>query len=138
MDRIVARSEETLLIANLMSSWLKELKPGPPPLQQKAEPIKTETIAVTDAMRGALLHAARIKNGHVARYDIITPTVWNFSPQDKFTNRGPVENALVGTYIPAPYMLGSIVGRIIRSFDPCLSCATHVLDYRGQEITILV
>ena len=36
-----------------------------------------------------------------------------------------VEAALVGTAIPHPDLKYTIAGRIIRSFDPCISCATH-------------
>ena len=133
MDRIYARSLETLLIAELVREWLLKLQPGPAPLKQNAAPVKSEVVATTDAMRGALLHSARIVDEQVERYNIITPTVWNFSPKDQYGQRGPVETALVGTAIPRPDMLGTILGRIVRSYDPCISCATHVLDARGNE-----
>ncbi len=125
MDRIVARSLETELIAELAEKWLNELEPGEPPIEQKRELIADQAIAVTDAMRGPLLHSAQIKDEKVKYYDIITPTVWNFSPKDAKGRRGPVESALVGTNIPSPELKYVILGRIIRSFDPCISCATH-------------
>ncbi len=83
-------------------------------------------------MRDALLHSACIKNDEVVSYNIITPTVWNFSPKDKYGQRGPVEKALTGTETPWPGMLFTILGRIIRSFDHCLQCATHLIDRRGN------
>lgn len=132
MDRIYARTMETLLLTELVQEWLRKLEPGPPPINQKKIPVKSEVIAVTDAMRGALLHAARIEEGRVAGYNIITPTVWNFSPKDKNGNRGPVESALVGTEVPRPDTLLTILGRTVRSFDPCISCATHVLVCKGN------
>ena len=132
MDRIVARSRETLQIAELMRNWLAELEPGPPPISQSKELVKTQVTATTDAMRGALLHQAEIKAEEVVEYQIITPTVWNFSPKDKLGRRGPVENALVGTKISNTNLLATILGRIIRSFDPCISCATHVLNAQGE------
>lgn len=125
MDRIIARSLETLLIAELLEKWLNLLTPGEPPINQKTEIVQNEAISVTDAMRGPLLHAALIKDTQVERYDIITPTAWNFSPKDELGNRGPAETALVGTYIPSPELKYVIPGRIIRSFDPCIQCATH-------------
>ncbi len=130
MDRIYARSLETLLITELMREWLLKLQPGPAPLKQNAEPVKNKVVVTTDAMRGALLHSARIVDEQVERYNIITPTVWNFSPKDQYGQRGPVESALVGTAIPRPDMLGTMLGRIVRSYDPCIACATHVLDAR--------
>lgn len=125
MDRIVARSLETLLIAELVEKWLNLLTPGEPPIDQKSEIAQSEAIAVTDAMRGPLLHAALINDTLVERYDIITPTAWNFSPKDKLGKRGPAETALVDTFIPSPELKYVVPGRIIRSFDPCLQCATH-------------
>ncbi|OAT79946.1 nickel-dependent hydrogenase large subunit [Desulfotomaculum copahuensis] len=137
MDRICARTLETLLISELMEEWLKAVVPGPPPIRQKSEPVKNEVTALTDAMRGTLLHSARIADGQVISYNIITPTVWNFSPKNSSGQRGPVESALVGTEIPRPDMLLTILGRIIRSFDPCLSCGTHALDV-GNNIKLVL
>lgn len=134
MDRIYARSLEAFYISELVEEWLYKLKPGPAPINQKKQPILSEAIAATDAMRGALLHNAHIQNNTVEKYNIITPTVWNFSPKDEFGQRGPAEAALVGTVIPHPDMIFTVLGRIIRSFDPCLSCATHVLDYKGNKM----
>ncbi|MCE5284593.1 MAG: nickel-dependent hydrogenase large subunit [Pelosinus sp.] len=125
MDRIVARTLETMLIAELVEKWLITLKPGEPSINQNKELVLDEAVAVTEAMRGPLLHAALIKDEHVERYDIITPTAWNFSPKDEQGKRGPAETALVGTAISAPELKYVIPGRIIRSFDPCISCATH-------------
>lgn len=125
MDRIIARSIETLLITQLMEEWLKNLQPSMAPIKQKKQIISNQAIAVTDAMRGPLLHSALINNEEVAMYDIITPTGWNFSPKDEYGNRGPAEMALVGTHLPSPDLKYIIPGRIIRSFDPCISCATH-------------
>ena len=132
MDRIVARSQETLQIVELMQKWLTELAArDEAPIEQKKSPLQTEITAVTDAMRGALLHRAQIEGEEVVDYQIITPTVWNFSPKDRLGRRGPVEDALVGTKIPQANLLETILGRIIRSFDPCISCATHVLNLTG-------
>jgi hydrogenase large subunit len=133
MDRIMARAIETLLITELMEEWLSKLKPSnKAPIIQNKVPIKEQVIATTDAMRGGLLHSTKIRDEEVLKYNIITPTVWNFSPKDDYGNLGPVENAMVGTEIPYPGDLYTILGRIIRSFDPCMSCATHVLDVAGN------
>lgn len=132
MDRIYARSLETLKLSEFIKEWLYELEPGPPPLNQNEQPVKEKVVATTDAMRGALLHSAVIEGEEVINYNVITPTAWNFSPKDSNGNPGPVENALIGTEIPRPDMLETIIGRIIRSFDPCISCATHVYNVDGD------
>lgn len=134
MDRIVARSLETLLIAELLEEWLLKLKPGNPPINQKKELVRTKGISVTDAMRGPLLHCVLVEEEQVVRYDIITPTGWNFSPKDNSGNRGPAETALVGAEISSPELKYVIPGRIIRSFDPCIACATHLLDCRTDNV----
>lgn len=132
MDRIYARTMEARLLTELVPVWLKKLRPGPPPVNQKKIPVKSKVTAATDAMRGALLHSAWIEDEKVKRYNIVTPTAWNFSPKDKYGNRGPAETALVGTEVPGQNMLHTVLGRIVRSFDPCMACATHVLDGKGN------
>ena len=138
MDRIVSRSLETLLITKLVQEWLNRLQPGAAPLKQKGTLVKNQAISITDAMRGPLLHSAYSKDGIVEKYDIITPTAWNFSPKDIDGYRGPAETALAGTEIPTPELRYIIPGRIIRSFDPCLSCATNLLDYRTNSVEHMV
>lgn len=132
MDRIIARSLETLLITELTMEWLGKLVPGPPPIQQKHKLVKEQAVVASDVMRGTLLHSVRLKGEQVEEYKIITPTTWNFSPKDKNGQIGPVESALTGTFIPEPEELNTVLGRIIRSFDPCISCGTHVLNARGD------
>jgi hydrogenase large subunit len=130
MDRIVARSLETYLIADLVEKWLYKLKQGPPPLNQKKIPVRRSVTSLTDAMRGPLLHQARISGEQITEYNIITPTVWNFAPKDRFGKHGPAENALLSTQIPPQVPAETILGLIIRSFDPCLPCGTHLITIR--------
>lgn len=134
MDRILARSLETFYIAELVEEWLHELKPGEPPINQKKDLVQAQALSVTDAMRGPLLHSTRLQGEQIEKYDIITPTSWNFSPKDDYGSRGPAETALVGTEIFSPEFKFVIPGRIIRSFDPCISCATHLFDHRTNTI----
>ena len=83
-------------------------------------------IGLTEAPRGALGHWLAIANGTIAHYQIITPTCWNCSPRDTAGQRGPLEQALVGT--PIANIDQPIEAlRVIHSFDPCLDCATHVM-----------
>ncbi|MBP2654064.1 MAG: Ni,Fe-hydrogenase large subunit [Firmicutes bacterium] len=138
MDRITARTLETLLITELLEEWLHALEPGLPPIQQKRELAQNQAIATTDAMRGPLLHYAHVENEQVEKYDIITPTAWNFSPKDANGNHGPAETALISTEIPSPDLKYIIPGRIIRSFDPCVSCATHLIDYSKKNTVNII
>jgi len=135
MDRIYARTLETSLIADLVKEWLSMLGTGPAPIVQKPEPVKNKATAVTDAMRGALLHSVDMENEEVISYNIITPTTWNFSPKDGKGQMGPAENALVGTRVSRRVNVLTVLGRVIRSFDPCLSCGTHVLTRKNGELS---
>ncbi len=133
MDRIQARTLETRLIAGLVREWLDRLVPGAPPLAQAPNPVLGEAWGLTDSMRGALLHHA-VTDGRIARsYDIVTPSAWNFSPKGMDGLPGPAEAALTGTRIPDGAGVETVLGRVIRSFDPCLSCATHVFMPDGTR-----
>jgi Ni,Fe-hydrogenase I large subunit len=54
----------------------------------------------------------------------VVPTTWNASPRDDLGQAGAMEQALVG--IPIADAASPIEAvRVVRSFDPCLSCAVH-------------
>ena len=84
--------------------------------------------------RGVLSHWVRIKNGVIENYQAVVPTTWNASPKDASGVRGPYEESLVGLKIADLSQPLEIV-RIIHSFDPCLACAVHVMDTKGNEIS---
>jgi coenzyme F420-reducing hydrogenase alpha subunit len=83
-----------------------------------------EGSAVTEAPRGILYHSYRInKNGMITGADIITPTAKNLLC---------IENDI-------RYFIPSIIKKprdkiiielekLVRSYDPCLSCSTHFLE----------
>jgi len=47
--------------------------------------------------------------------------------------RGPIEEALIGTPIADPENPIE-VGRVARSFDPCLACAVHLVKIDGERL----
>jgi hydrogenase large subunit len=63
----------------------------------------------------------------------VVPTTWNASPRDDQGQPGPIEQALVGTKVRDEANPFEIV-RIVRSFDPCLACAVHVITPKGHEL----
>jgi len=126
MDRTVARAKEAEIIGGLMQQWIEELEPEDPIITPFQIPREAEGIGLTCAMRGPLGHWLRIDKGVIAGYQIITPTSWNFSPRDDYGNKGPVEEALIGTPV-ADEKQPIEIGRVIRAFDVCASCATHVI-----------
>jgi quinone-reactive Ni/Fe-hydrogenase large subunit len=84
--------------------------------------------------RGVLSHWVRIKGGVIENYQAVVPTTWNASPKDASGVRGPYEESLIGLKIADLSQPLEIV-RIIHSFDPCLACAVHVMDTKGNEIS---
>ncbi|MBT0664070.1 nickel-dependent hydrogenase large subunit [Geobacter pelophilus] len=86
-----------------------------------------------EAPRGALGHWIKIKDGQILNYQAVVPSTWNASPRDHKGQRGPYEEALIGTPIADPNRPVEIL-RTIHSFDPCLACAVHVVDATGNEL----
>lgn len=125
MDRHVARAYETLKVARAMRDWLDQLS-GATACTTWNTPSAATGVGLTEAPRGALGHWLSISGGRIARYQVITPTCWNASPKDTAGLRGPVEQALMGTPVQDPRMPVEVI-RVIHSFDPCLSCAVHVM-----------
>jgi len=88
----------------------------------------------TEAIRGALCHWVEVKDGKIKNYQIIAPTTWNVGPRDGDSNRGPIEQALMGIPIRDPSDPVE-VGHVARSFDSCLVCTVHAHDARtGSEL----
>ena len=132
MDRIIARSLEVKEIIDLILGWLALLTPSAPVLKRNETPVQKEALGMTDAPRGALLHQAIVEEGLINRYGITTPTMWNFSPLNLYQSHGPAEAALIGTIIEDPDNPVEI-GRIVRAFDPCLSCGTHLIRLKQDR-----
>ena len=131
MDRNIARVLETEKILGIMKKLAEriELKPN----NQKVYdiPEKAYGVGLIDTTRGALGHWVAIDKNVINHYNIITPTVWNLSPKDESNIHGTIEKALIGTKlnnIKEPIE----IGRIVRSFDPCVSCATHLIGATGD------
>ncbi|KJS79980.1 MAG: Ni/Fe hydrogenase [Peptococcaceae bacterium BICA1-8] len=124
MDRTIARVLEVIKIAEIMQELLKRVELKPSGQRKYSVPDQAEGKGLIDTTRGGLGHWIDIKNQKINHYEIITPTSWNLSPRDTKLQRGPVEEALFCAEIKDIENPVEI-GRIVRSFDPCVSCATH-------------
>lgn len=89
--------------------------------------------AMIEAPRGMLSHWIRIKNGLVENYQAVVPTTWNAGPVDAAGKVGPYEASLLGLKLEDPTKPLEVI-RIIHSFDPCMACSVHVMDYKGQDL----
>ncbi len=137
MDRHLARALETKVVADAMDGWLTQLERNlsGPVYNSYTTPTSSSGIGLTEAPRGALGHWISVSGGRVANYQVITPTCWNASPKDSRNVRGPMEQALIGTPIADPERPVEAL-RVIHSFDPCLSCAVHVMRPGGKAKVI--
>jgi Ni,Fe-hydrogenase I large subunit len=90
-------------------------------------------MGLTEGPRGALGHWIKIKDSKIDLYQCVVPTTWNCSPQDDQGKSGPVEQALTGTPVADPENPIEVL-RVVRSFDPCLACAIHLVDGEGKTL----
>ncbi|MFS8036039.1 nickel-dependent hydrogenase large subunit [Xanthobacter sp. AM11] len=124
-SRVVGRLVETARTLIAMEGWVRELEPGAPWCAQGAVPHSGRAFGLTEAARGALGHWMVVEKGRIARYQIIAPTTWNFSPRDAAGQPGPLEAALVGAPVRQGEATPVSVQHIVRSFDPCMVCTVH-------------
>lgn len=138
MDRTIARVLEAKKIIEIMERLLEKLKLEPAHQDRYEFPQEAKGKGLIDTTRGALGHWVSIDNQGIKNYGIITPTTWNLSPEDSTGIKGVIEKALIGTTVNDIYNPVEI-GRIVRSFDPCVSCATHVFGdgYSPVEIRVV-
>ena len=137
MDRNIARVLETEKILGIMKKITERIEIKPNNQRVYDIPEKAYGVGLTDTTRGALGHWIEIDKNVINHYNIITPTVWNLSPKDASNIPGTIERALIGTKlnnIKEPIE----IGRIVRSFDPCVSCATHLIGSKGDTEIIEV
>ncbi len=128
LPRTAARAIECKLVADAMADWLTQLDPSKPIWDPKGKEIPNESYGrgLVEGPRGALGHWIHINNEKTDNYQAVVPTTWNASPRDKEGNRGPVETSLIG--LPVPDVDNPVnVVRCVRSFDPCLACAIHII-----------
>jgi hydrogenase large subunit len=137
MDRHLARAHETLKVAQAMLAWVDGLSTSGSVAVTANVPASATAMGLTEAPRGALGHWLQISKGQISHYQIITPTCWNASPRDNAGSLGPMEQALIGTPVTDLNQPVEVV-RVIHSFDPCLSCAVHVMrPGEGKKIFAL-
>ncbi|WP_123052828.1 nickel-dependent hydrogenase large subunit [Clostridium sp. JN-1] len=139
MDRNAARVLETKKIIGIMEELSKRITVQPNGQRTYKIPDSAYGVGLTDTTRGALGHWIKIEDKLIKYYNIITPTVWNMGPKDETGKFGVGEKSLIGTKIK-DISQPIEVGRIMRSFDPCVSCATHLISdkYKPVDIEVIV
>ena len=133
LGRHAARAVECKIVADAMADWILDIAPGGPVYAPYEIPDQGEGAGMVEAPRGALGHWVRLEGGKIGHYQCVVPTTWNASPKDEKGEPGPIEQAILGTPIKDEENPFEIV-RIVRSFDPCLACAVHVVTPRGTTL----
>jgi hydrogenase large subunit len=136
LGRHLARALESRLLADAIADWLGQLKLGEPAAVALTIPDEARGAGLVDGPRGALGHWIEIKNRLIGLYQLVVPTTWNGSPRDSSGSPGPIEQALIGAKVEDRDNPLEVV-RIIRSFDPCLACAVHLVTPAGDARRVL-
>ncbi|MCS7202946.1 MAG: nickel-dependent hydrogenase large subunit [Thermodesulfovibrio sp.] len=142
LGRTAARGIITLVTAYKIKDFIRELaqniKNGDYRIANtekwdpKTWPAEAKGVGWHDAPRGALSHYIVIKDKKIANYQMVVPSTWNLSPRDHKGQRGPVEEALVGTPVADPDKPLELL-RTIHSFDPCMACGMHQIEIKVEE-----
>ncbi|PSM51399.1 [Ni-Fe] hydrogenase, large subunit [Campylobacter blaseri] len=84
--------------------------------------------------RGTLSHWCRLEKGVIKNWQAVVPSTWNASPKDAKGQMGSYEACLIGLKIANLTQPLEII-RKIHSYDPCIACAVHVMDTKGNELS---
>ncbi len=140
VGRHFCRAVESKLVGEAGLSWIDrliELATAGPIIGMKDSdvPRTAAGMGYWDAPRGALGHWVNVKDHRIKNYQLVVPSTWNASPRDENDARGPYEQSLIGAPVPDTDNPINLV-RILRSFDPCLACAIHLIDPQTNDIKI--
>ena len=124
----IAQAIELLQCIESSIEILEDLKLRQEPLA-KINPFEAEGIGVTEAPRGTLFHHYNFdQKGFLKKAGIIVPTLQN--------NRN-IELDLkefIPTLLDLPQEKANLeIEKLIRSYDPCISCSTHFLKVNWKK-----
>ncbi len=146
LGRTLARGLETQLCVNWLDTFYNDLlaniKNGDQTAFNSSKwepatwPATARGVGIFEAPRGALGHWIIIENAKVKLYQAVVPTTWNASPKDAKGQHGAYEASLVDTPLVDTTKPVELL-RTIHSFDPCLACATHVIDLDQPQPLVL-
>lgn len=127
LGRHAGRAIESKILCQRCHEWLDDLDTNGSPRNSYEVPDAGEGEGLTEAARGALGHWIVVKDRKIANYQCVVPTTWFCGPRDDNGVPGPVEQALIGTPISDPKNPIE-AARVVRSFDPCIACAVHIVE----------
>jgi hydrogenase large subunit len=141
LGRTAARTLETKIFADALQGWydalIANIKAGDTRTfdetlwDPSTWPKQAKGAGFMEAPRGALGHWIVIENGRISNYQAVVPSTWNAGPRDPRGQPGAYEAALAGHVLHDPAQPIEIL-RTIHSFDPCIACAVHVLEFEER------
>jgi sulfhydrogenase subunit alpha len=96
----------------------------------KPTQIDGEGVGAVEAPRGKLYHHYQVKDGLVAKTKFVIPTAQNLEDIDKYLHNA-VEAMLARDADNDSIRLQAEI--IVRSYDPCISCATHLVKIEREN-----
>jgi coenzyme F420 hydrogenase subunit alpha len=78
-------------------------------------------VGAIEGPRGMDIHMAQVKDGKTQFYSCLVPTTWNIPTM------GPATEGFHHEFGP----------HVIRAYDPCLSCATHLIVVDDEDRSII-
>jgi len=140
LGRLAARGIKCLVNAKRAEKWtmdlIENIKKGDTKTftsYKLDESTNGQGMGLADVARGSLGHWVNIEKGKIKNYQQVVPSTWNLGPRDAKGQKGPVENALIGTPVADPKKPLEVL-RTVHSFDPCIACAVHVIDPQTNEV----
>ncbi len=125
---IVARGIELIHAYEEALGILRDNQPPRPP-RIEFEPRAGEGCAATEAPRGLLYHRYRVDaDGKVEFATIVPPT-----SQNQRQIEDDLRQLLPGILSQTDEQIGLDCERLVRSYDPCISCSTHFLKVRVER-----
>ena len=141
LGRIIARTVHCCVLNNILEQQWKllvdNIGTGDTVAYLKTEIPQTgefKGVGFGEVPRGMLSHWVVVKNGKIEKYQAVVPSTWNAGPRNQNDEMGPYELSIIGTPVADPTKPLEVV-RTIHSFDPCMSCAVHVVNTENGEVT---
>ena len=141
LGRIIARTVHCCVLNNILEQQWKllvdNIGTGDTVAYLKTDIPQTgefKGVGFGEVPRGMLSHWVVVKNGQIENYQAVVPSTWNAGPRNQNDEMGPYELSIIGTPVADPTKPLEVV-RTIHSFDPCMSCAVHVVNTENGEVT---
>ena len=107
--------------------WLIQLS-----LSQNTWDKDAKGVGLVDAPRGGLGHWIHIKDGTLCKLSMYRTITWNACPKTAANEHGAYEDSMIDTHVKIADKPLEIL-KVIHSFDPCLACATHLYNKKGEK-----